>query len=289
MKDRRLFPQPIMDESLLLTACREHNIKSPAHHAKGLWQHMCKHSGGLASVRDVPDLPERMYRLLETTFAPFTTTVVTESPSSDGSTIKLLIKLQDDHLVESVIMRYGGEGQRASNRATLCVSSQVGCKMGCTFCATGTMGLSGNLTAGEILEQLMHANRVLAPTGKRIRNIVFMGMGEPLDNYDSVRDAVRAMCDPNRFGLAWGHVTVSTVGVVDRMRQMRVDMPLVNLALSLHAPTQESRWIPELGCGQQQRGLQLVVDHLLRAQRDGCRSHREPGPADLGRLRASSA
>jgi adenine C2-methylase RlmN of 23S rRNA A2503 and tRNA A37 len=96
-------------------------------------------------------------------------------PSSNNNkldstpTIKLLVKLQDDHLVEAVIMRYGGEGRKASNRATLCVSSQVGCKMGCTFCATGTMGLSGNLTSGEILEQLMHANRVLAPTGQRIR------------------------------------------------------------------------------------------------------------------------
>lgn len=121
-------------------------------------------------------------------------------------------------------------------RATLCVSSEVGCAMGCTFCATGTMGLTADLTAGEIIEQLVHASAVA-----RIRNIVFMGMGEPLNNYEAVRSAVGMMTDPRVFGLRRKKVTVSTVGVVPRLLQMADDMPGVSLALSLHAPTQELR------------------------------------------------
>lgn len=121
-------------------------------------------------------------------------------------------------------------------RATLCVSSEVGCAMGCTFCATGTMGLTADLTAGEIVEQLVHARRVA-----QIRNIVFMGMGEPLNNYGAVRSAVGMMTDPRYFGLRRKKVTVSTVGVIPRLLQMVDDMPGVSLALSLHAPTQELR------------------------------------------------
>ncbi|GBF88258.1 dual-specificity RNA methyltransferase [Raphidocelis subcapitata] len=121
-------------------------------------------------------------------------------------------------------------------RGTLCVSSQVGCQMGCTFCATGTMGLKGNLTAGEIIEQLVHAARVAS-----VRNCVFMGMGEPLANYEAVRCAVGLMTDPRLFALARRHVTVSTVGVVPRLRDMARDMPGVSLALSLHAPDQQLR------------------------------------------------
>lgn len=125
---------------------------------------------------------------------------------------------------------------QGGRRATLCVSSEVGCAMGCTFCATGTMGIIADLTAGEIVEQLVHASSVA-----RIRNIVFMGMGEPLNNYDAVKAAVSMMTDPRAFGLRRKKVTVSTVGVVPRLLQMADDMPGVSLALSLHAPTQELR------------------------------------------------
>ncbi|PSC70785.1 radical SAM domain-containing [Micractinium conductrix] len=125
---------------------------------------------------------------------------------------------------------------QGGRRATLCVSSEVGCAMGCTFCATGTMGLTADLTAGEIVEQLVHAGGVA-----RIRNIVFMGMGEPLNNYEAVCSAVHMMTDPRVFGLRRKKVTVSTVGVVPRLLQMADDMPGVSLALSLHAPTQELR------------------------------------------------
>ena len=125
-----------------------------------------------------------------------------------------------------------------STRATLCVSSQVGCKMGCKFCATGTLGELGHLTSGEILEQLVHANRV---NDVPIRNVVFMGMGEPLNNYDNVVEAVRTMTSVRGFGLGPKQVTVSTVGIVPRMEQLTNDLPQVSMALSLHAPTQQLR------------------------------------------------
>ncbi|MEW5297463.1 MAG: hypothetical protein WDW36_000669 [Sanguina aurantia] len=127
-------------------------------------------------------------------------------------------------------------GGKSHTRATLCVSSQVGCQMGCTFCATGTMGLKGNLTCGEIIEQLVHARQ-----HRNIRNIVFMGMGEPLNNYDQVRAAVATMTDSQFFRLRRKHVTVSTVGIIPRIKQLAEDLPGVSLALSLHAPTQELR------------------------------------------------
>lgn len=122
--------------------------------------------------------------------------------------------------------------------------------MGCTFCATGTMGIRGNLCSGEILEQVVHASRILASDTKGrnektrldlIRNIVFMGMGEPLNNYANVLTTCRALIDRRLWNLAHNRVTVSTVGVTSRMRDLTHDLPEVNLALSLHAPNQKMR------------------------------------------------
>eukprot|EP00127_Corallochytrium_limacisporum_P002685 Clim_evm121s134 gene=Clim_evmTU121s134 len=138
--------------------------------------------------------------------------------------------------MDTVSMTTTGSLFKSNPRCTLCISSQVGCAMACGFCATGTMGLSGNLSSGEILEQLWHANQL-----ERIRNIVFMGMGEPLDNYDNVLGAIRGITDVQRFSLSPQRVSLSTVGVAPRLRQLAKDMPGVSLALSLHAPSQELR------------------------------------------------
>ena len=124
-----------------------------------------------------------------------------------------------------------------STRVTCCVSSQVGCAMACSFCATGTMGDRGDLSRGEIVEQVLIA-RSLEPS---TRNVVFMGMGEPLNNYDSVVGACRLLLDSQYLALRAGRVTVSTVGVVERIRQLGEDEPRVGLALSLHAPDQAKR------------------------------------------------
>eukprot|EP01071_Lankesteria_metandrocarpae_P006445 Lankesteria_metandrocarpae@DN4357_c0_g1_i3.p1 len=198
--------------------------------------------------------PKKAYELLESRFLLTSSVVENSYTSSDGSTTKMILRLFDGKRVEVVLMRYGAvelssfpehlqrrqkDGSvefKSAKRATLCVSSQVGCRMACTFCATGTMGHVANLTSGEILEQLYHANKI-----EQVRNVVFMGMGEPLDNYDEVVEAIRGMKDVRRFNLAAQHISVSTVGVPKRIRQLANDARDVSLALSLHGASQELR------------------------------------------------
>jgi sorting nexin-8 len=252
MKKRELFPKPLLDEGLLIEAFEKEGIN--AKHAQFIWRQVIQH--GVTDVTTLPSVPKKAFEVIKREFVLSTSKVVSEKQAKDGSTTKLLIELQDGQQIETVIMRYGDvalssypedekekrtteDGQfmfKSKKRATVCVSSQVGCAMGCTFCATGTMNLLSNLTAGEILEQLYHANQV-----EKIRNVVFMGMGEPLDNYNAVLMAVKAMIDTSRFGLSPARVTISTVGVVPRLLALSKDLPQIGLALSLHAPTQELR------------------------------------------------
>ncbi|MCF7853080.1 MAG: 23S rRNA (adenine(2503)-C(2))-methyltransferase RlmN [Simkaniaceae bacterium] len=154
--------------------------------------------------------------------------------SKDGSH-KLLLKTSDSHLIEMVIMPY-------ENRSTLCLSSQVGCKMGCTFCQTGKMGLKRHLTSGEILGQIFLANRLLQQAGsdQKISNVVFMGMGEPLDNYDHVVSACSRMIDPHGLNLSKNRVTISTSGLIPALERLSQDLP-VRLAISLHSADEEKR------------------------------------------------
>ncbi|XP_022953081.1 uncharacterized protein LOC111455593 [Cucurbita moschata] len=190
----------------------------------------------------VPSLPSAAYSLLRSKFKPLTSTVNTVVDSSDQATTKLLIKLQSGALVEAVIMRYdsrlgkyGDKPRPGGLRSTLCISSQVGCKMGCRFCATGTMGYKSNLTSGEIVEQLVHASRLF-----QIRNVVFMGMGEPLNNYSALVEAVRVMIG-SPFLLSPKRITISTVGIIHAISKLHGDLPGLNLAVSLHAPAQDIR------------------------------------------------
>lgn len=147
---------------------------------------------------------------------------------SKDTSEKYLLETDDGLLFEMVLMPY-------ENRATLCVSSQVGCKRGCTFCQTGKIGLKRNLTAGEILSQLHIANAAMRAANQKrvVTNLVFMGMGEPLDNYDEVVKACSIMIDPEAYGLSKHKVTVSTSGLVPEIRQLGKDLP-VRLAISLH-------------------------------------------------------
>jgi len=164
------------------------------------------------------------------------TRLVKSVTSKDRSTTKLLIETFDLHRVEAVVIRHKA-------RTTICVSSQVGCQMGCKFCATGTMGILGDLTGAEIIEQIVlsQLNPEALDHAPPLRNVVFMGMGEPLNNYNAVHAAVTALTDAARFGLSRQHVTVSTVGVVPGMSRLTADLPGVLLALSLHAPNQKLR------------------------------------------------
>ena len=154
--------------------------------------------------------------------------------SADHAT-RLLFSTRDGLRVESVVLRSRFE------RATLCVSAQVGCGAACVFCATGTLGLRRNLRTAEILDQVIMANRLLRDEGTRIRNVVFMGMGEPFHNEANVLEALDVLADPQCFDLTLKHVSVSTVGVPDAMRRCAARFPRVRLALSLHAAREDVR------------------------------------------------
>ena len=163
------------------------------------------------------------------------TTVLREHQSADG-TIKLLVGLEDGQAVESVLM----PGFRA-DRAAGCISSQVGCAMGCDFCASAVGGLARNLTAGEIVEQFLHLSARARSLGRRLASLVFMGMGEPLHNLANVTSAIQRIAHPRMGNLGWRHITVSTVGIVPGIDAMAQAEKPVYLALSLHAPDDATR------------------------------------------------
>ncbi|WP_052887558.1 23S rRNA (adenine(2503)-C(2))-methyltransferase RlmN [Thermogemmatispora carboxidivorans] len=178
--------------------------------------------------------------------------VRSEQRSKDDRTRKILLELADGRLIESVLMLYPPLGE-SSARATVCVSSQAGCAFGCTFCATGQMGFERHLSAGEIVAQVLHFARELraAPWRARglpgsqpidhITNLVFMGMGEPLHNYDNVIHALRILNSAEGFNLGARHMTISTVGLPPGIRRLSQEGLQVNLAISLHAPNDELR------------------------------------------------
>ncbi|KAJ1569990.1 sorting nexin [Nowakowskiella sp. JEL0078] len=256
---RKFSPKPVFDEVLLFSALEEIGISgaSASRITSKIWRFLLQKD--VNRFEDIPELPKNVLKLLSDEFCILSSKLIRKTDASDGSTTKLLIELQDGQRIESVIMRYGDvmldsfpdeeklkikleqesgatKKFKSNKRATLCVSCQIGCAMACTFCATGTMGLKGNLCSGEIIEQLVHANNV-----EKIRNIVFMGMGEPLDSYPSVLASIRAMTDTGRFGLSPSRISVSTVGVIPRIYSLMEDAPDIGLALSLHAPTQALR------------------------------------------------
>jgi 23S rRNA (adenine2503-C2)-methyltransferase len=160
--------------------------------------------------------------------------VVTSIDSADSHTRKTLFALADGREVEAVLMRY-------NRRQTLCISTQAGCAMACPFCATGQMGFFRNLTAGEIVAQVLYFARELDLLGKRVSNIVFMGMGEPLANYAATWQAIRRLNSPQGFNLGARQMTVSTVGLVPAIRRMSKEPEQIGLAVSLHAPTDDLR------------------------------------------------
>ena len=186
------------------------------------------------AIEDVRTLPAGLRTALDAAYR-FDAVADTELRLSDGGlTEKGLHRLSDGALIESVLMHYPARGaQRA--RHTLCISSQAGCAVGCPFCATGELGFGRDLETAEIVDQVRHAARRLAVDNKRLTNVVFMGMGEPLLNLDRVLAAVDALNDPRRFGLGARHITISTSGVVPAIRRLTALGPQFTLAVSLHA------------------------------------------------------
>lgn len=161
--------------------------------------------------------------------------------SEDGDTTKLLLNLVDGTPVETVLIQYPPSKINGHPRSTICVSTQVGCAMGCIFCATGQMGFKRNIKAEEIVAQVIHFARLLQERGEHVTNLVFMGMGEPLANYDETIRAVRLLTHNRGFGIGQRHITISTIGIIAGIDRLADEDLQVGLAISLHAPNDKLR------------------------------------------------
>lgn len=180
-------------------------------------------------------LPQGLMGRLQATFSTNATTLAARQVAADGTT-KLLLRLGDGRTVESVLMP-----DFRMDRAAGCISSQVGCAMGCDFCATTKTGFERNLTAGEIIEQFLALRREASAVGRKLQTVVFMGMGEPMLNPDAVLTAVRRIADNALGALGWRQITVSTVGIVPGIEALTATGLNIHLAVSLHAPDDATR------------------------------------------------
>ncbi|MGQ0790710.1 MAG: 23S rRNA (adenine(2503)-C(2))-methyltransferase RlmN [Nitrosopumilaceae archaeon] len=163
--------------------------------------------------------------------------------SEDGDTTKLLLNLVDGTPVETVLIQYTPSKINGHPRSTICVSTQVGCAMGCIFCATGQMGFKRNIKAEEIVAQVIHFARLLQERGEHVTNLVFMGMGEPLANYDETIRAIRLLTHNRGFGIGQRHITISTIGIIAGIDRLADEDLQIGLAISLHAPNDKLRKI----------------------------------------------
>jgi 23S rRNA (adenine2503-C2)-methyltransferase len=220
----------------------------PAFRAEQIWTWL--YQGLAVSFDEMSNLPKGLRQRLAAEAVIGRLTPLAEQQSSDGQTRKLLFTLPDGAQIESVLMGY-------ERRRTTCISTQAGCGMNCSFCATGQGGLQRNLTAGEIVEQVLFFARELRSSGliprtairnpkSEISNIVLMGMGEPFANYDQFMRAVRRLNDPEGFNFGARRMTVSTVGLAPGIEKLAGEDMQINLAVSLHAATDElrSRLVP---------------------------------------------
>jgi 23S rRNA (adenine2503-C2)-methyltransferase len=189
-----------------------------------------------ATWDDVPTLPAPLREKLKGEFRVHSVETADTLVSKKGDAVKFAFELKDGHRIETVLLNLMPE------KWSLCVSTQVGCPVRCPFCATGKKGLKRNLSPDEITDQFLAAASYLKKTrGHKITSVIFMGMGEPFLNYESVSEAIRAMTDPDRIGLGQRHISVSTSGHVPGIRRFAKDFPQCNLAVSLHACDEELR------------------------------------------------
>jgi 23S rRNA (adenine2503-C2)-methyltransferase len=199
---------------------------APSYRVDQVWEGLYTHGVDPLEMTNLPKLVRStLHAALPAALSP-----VTEQQSDKGDTVKCLWSLADGSRIESVLMHY-------RDRSTVCISSQAGCGMGCVFCATGQAGLTRQLSAGEIVEQVIRARRRAAP--RRLGNVVFMGMGEPMANYANVLGAIQRL--HHDVGISARRITVSTVGLVPGIRKLSAEPLPVNLAVSLHAANDELR------------------------------------------------
>lgn len=213
-------------------------LGQPAFRAKQLFSWI--HEKQVSEMNQMHNLGKQLIEKLDQTCMITSMKLEQKQVSKDG-TEKFLFQLADGNYIECVLMRYRGDMSKQRN--TLCISSQVGCAMGCTFCATGQGGFVRNLTAGEILSQVYEVNRQLQEEGDSlpVGNVVFMGMGEPLLNLNNVLKAIHLLNDPQGQQIGIRRMTVSTCGVVPKLMELADKQLDIVLAVSLHAPNDEQR------------------------------------------------
>ena len=216
---------------------------APKFRAGQIWNAI--HRRCIADIDHIDTLPAQLRQQLVSRHVVDSIDTVMRLKSADKSTDKALHKLHDGELIETVLMRYPPDGHRRP-RKTVCVSTQAGCALGCTFCATGQQGFRRQLSVAEIVAQVTDAQRIAmqdcdSEHDPGITNIVFMGMGEPLANYDNTLAAIRIINDPHGLGIGARHITVSTVGLVPQILRLADEGIQVNLAVSLHAADDATR------------------------------------------------
>ena len=193
-------------------------------------------------ISEIKQLPKKMREELITAgYTIGSAKEIHQVVSDDGDTTKLLLKLTNDNSVETVLMQYNPSKIGGHPRSTICVSTQIGCAMGCVFCATGQMGFKMNLKAEHIVSQVIHFAELLQKRGEHVTNLVFMGMGEPMANYDEMIRAVRILTHDRGFGLGQRHITISTIGIRSGIEKLADENLQIGLAISLHASNNELR------------------------------------------------
>ena len=207
-------------------------LGEPKFRAQQVWNWL--YSKYVTEFAEMRNLPKNLIEKLEANAVIHSATTASEQHSSDGRTKKVLFQLPDGQYIETVLMRY-------DKRRTLCISTQAGCAMGCVFCATGQMGFFRNLTVSEIVAQVLYFAHELALTEEHVTNIVMMGMGEPLHNYNNTLAAIDRLTDESGFNLGARKITISTVGLVPAIRRYADEQRQTPLAISLHAATDEER------------------------------------------------
>ena len=207
-------------------------LGEPDYRINQLWQGLYKQI--YQNFSEFSGLPKDLRNKLENRFSLNALKNIVQIQSKDKNTEKVLFELNDGEKIETVLMRY-------NNRRSLCISTQSGCAMGCVFCATGQMGFRRNLSCGEIISQVLYFEKLLREKKGSLSNIVVMGMGEPFHNYDATISAIRVLNDHDGFNMGARRFTVSTVGMVPKIMQFADEGFEVNLAISLHAATNQLR------------------------------------------------